>query len=60
MIVLARDAFDAFRRHGKFQGHPAQLNIVDCAVHALAKVRSQPLLIKGGDFDRTDILSAVA
>ncbi len=24
-------AFDAFKRYGKGQGHPAQLNIVDCA-----------------------------
>jgi ribonuclease VapC len=56
----ARTAFDAFRRYGKGQGHPAQLNIVDCAVYALAKTRSQPLLFKVGDFDRTDILSALA
>jgi ribonuclease VapC len=55
----ARSAFDAFRRYGKGQGHPAQLNIVDCAVYALAKVRSEPLLFKGGDFDRTDIQSAL-
>jgi len=41
------------------RGHPAQLNIVDCAVYALAKVRSQPLLFKGGDFDRTDVQSAL-
>ena len=57
---MARAAFDAFRRFGKGQGHPAQLNIIDCAVYALAKVRSQPVLFKGGDFDRTDIQSALA
>ncbi len=28
-------------------------------VYALAKVRSQPLLFKGDDFDRTDIDSAL-
>ena len=55
---MARAAFDAFRRFGKGQG-AAQLNIVDCAVYALAKVRSQPLLFKGDDFDRTDIDSAL-
>ena len=55
---IARAAFDAFRRFGKGQGHRAQLNIVDCAVYALAKMRSQPLLFKGGDFARTDVLSA--
>lgn len=32
---MARAAFDAFRRYGKGQGHPAQLNIVDCAIYAL-------------------------
>jgi ribonuclease VapC len=56
---MARAAFDAFRRFGKGQGHPARLNIVDCAVYALAKARSQPLLFKGGDFDQTDIQSAL-
>lgn len=56
---MARAAFDAFRRFGKGQGHPAQLNIIDCAVYALAKARSQPLLFKGGDFDQTDIQSAL-
>ena len=44
---MARGAFEAFQRFGKGGGHPAQLNIVDCAVYALAKVRSQPLLFKG-------------
>ena len=57
---MARVAFDAFRRYGKGQGHPAQLNIIDCSVYALAKARSQPLLFRGGDFDRTDIQSALA
>ena len=55
---MAKAALEAFRRLRKGQGHPAQLNIVDCAVYALAKARSQPLLFKGGDFDRTDIQSA--
>lgn len=57
---MASAAFEAFRRFGKGRGHPAQLNIIDCAVYALAKVRSQPLLFKGGDFDQTDIRSALA
>lgn len=56
---MARIAFNAFRHFGKGQGHPAQLNIVDCAVYALAKARSEPLLFKGEDFDRTDIHSAL-
>ena len=41
-LVTLETAFDAFRRFGKGQGHPAQLNIADCAVYALAKARSQP------------------
>src|SRR3954447_11178371 len=40
--VLARAGFEAFRRFGKGHGHPAQLNIVDCAVYALAMARSEP------------------
>jgi ribonuclease VapC len=56
---MARTAFDAFRRYGKGQGHPAQLNILDCAAYALAKIRGEPLLFKGGDFERTDIQPAL-
>ena len=54
----AKTAFEAFRRFRKGQGHPAQLNIIDCAVYALAKDRTQPLLFKGDDFGRTDIVPA--
>jgi ribonuclease VapC len=36
------------------------LNIVDRAVYALAKVRSEPLLFKGDDYARTDIVPALA
>ena len=56
---LAEVAFDAFRRYGKGQGHPAQLNIIDCAAYALAKVRDEPLLFKGADFAQTDIAPAL-
>ena len=57
--ALATTAFDAFRRFGKGQGHPAQLNIIDCAAYALAKSRNEVLLFKGNDFEQTDILAAV-
>jgi ribonuclease VapC len=57
--AMADAAFDAFRRFGKGQGHPAQLNIVDCAACALAKLRGEALLFKGTDFDKTDIQSAL-
>ena len=52
-------AFDAFLRYGKGQGHPAQLNIIDCVAYALAKSRSEPLLFKGNDFANTDIVPAL-
>lgn len=51
----AQLAFEAFRRYGKGQGHKAQLNIVDCAAYALAKIRNETLLFKGDDFSQTDI-----
>lgn len=56
---MAAVAFDAFRKYGKGQGHPAQLNIVDCAAYALAKVWGEPLLFKGNDFSMTDIVAAI-
>ena len=39
--------------------HPARLNMGDCFAYALAKSMGEPLLFKGGDFPRTDIVSAV-
>jgi ribonuclease VapC len=38
--------------------HPAALNFGDCFSYALAKVENQPLLFKGDDFSRTDIIAA--
>lgn len=52
-------AFEAYRRYGKGSGHPARLNLADCAAYALAKSRGEPLLFKGDDFQRTDIESAL-
>lgn len=45
----------AFQRYGKGQGHPAQLNLGDCAVYALAKSLDEPLLFVGNDFAQTDL-----
>ena len=53
-------AFDAFKRYGKGRGHPAQLNIIDCAAYALARSRDLPLLFKGNDFAQTDVAPAFA
>jgi ribonuclease VapC len=45
----------AFKKYGKGQGHPAQLNLGDCAVYALAMSLREPLLFIGNDFGRTDV-----
>ncbi len=56
---LARMARDAFLRFGKGR-HPARLNCGDCASYALARKYGIPLLFKGGDFAKTDIVPALA
>jgi ribonuclease VapC len=56
-VQLAHLARDAFLRFGKGR-HPAALNLADCASYALAKQRGAPLLYKGNDFARTDIIPA--
>jgi ribonuclease VapC len=48
----------AWRDFGKGH-HPAKLNLGDCFAYALAKHTGEPLLYKGGDFGRTDIISAI-
>ena len=48
----------AYRRFGK-GNHPASLNFGDCFAYALAKQSGEPLLFKGDDFSRTDIVSAL-
>ncbi|CAN7296061.1 type II toxin-antitoxin system VapC family toxin [Bosea sp. LjRoot90] len=52
-------AAEAFARFGKGR-HPARLNLGDCFSYALAKSLNAPLLYKGDDFGRTDIVSAAA
>lgn len=52
---VARQAFHDF---GKGR-HPAGLNFGDCFAYALAKVTGEPLLFKGEDFTKTDIVSAL-
>lgn len=65
MRVLAFDAnqatmaFDAYLRFGRGSGHPAQLNLGDCAAYALAQSLNLPLLFKGNDFIHTDVNSAL-
>jgi ribonuclease VapC len=55
----ALDATAAYQRYGKGTGHPAQLNLADCAAYALATRLGVPLLFKGEDFARTDVARAL-
>ena len=47
----------AFERYGKGR-HPAKLNHGDLFSYALAKSKDLPLLFKGEDFSKTDIVAA--
>jgi ribonuclease VapC len=51
---IARQAFSDF---GKGR-HPAGLNYGDCFSYALAKATGEPLLFKGKDFSKTDLVAA--
>ncbi len=54
-LAQAGAAREAFRQFGKGR-HPGGLNFGDCFAYALAKCRAEPLLFKGSDFARTDVL----
>lgn len=56
----AHIARTAYRRFGRGSGHPARLNFGDCFAYALAIESGEPLLFKGQDFARTDVVSALA
>jgi ribonuclease VapC len=58
-LEQARLARAAFARFGKGR-HPASLNYGDCFSYALARVLEEPLLFKGDDFSKTDVLPAEA
>ena len=51
-------AGEANRHYGKGR-HSAGLNFGDTFAYALASVRNLPLLFKGNDFARTDVVAAV-
>ena len=53
----ARQSRAAFVRFGKGR-HPAALNFGDCVSYALARSLALPLLFKGTDFAKTDVISA--
>lgn len=48
----------AWRRFGRGR-HPARLNYGDCFAYALARDAAEPLLFKGDDFTRTDIIAVM-
>lgn len=54
-----RRARHAFRAFGK-GNHPAGLNFRDCFAYALSKASGEPLLFKGEDFAKSDIVTAAA
>jgi ribonuclease VapC len=54
-LLIARQAFHDF---GKGR-HPAGLNFGDCFAYALARYMGEPLLFKGDDFRKTDIVPAI-
>lgn len=56
-LEQARLAREAYRRFGR-GNHRAALNYGDTFAYALAKLRDEPLLFKGGDFALTDIAPA--
>ena len=55
-VRIGRRAFSLF---GKGR-HPAALNFGDCFAYALAIVLGEPLLFKGSDFLRTDVVPCLA
>ena len=61
IVDVTRDqaglAVSAFHAYGKGRNR-ARLNLADCFSYALAKSRGAPLLFKGDDFSKTDIVPA--
>ncbi|WP_213980597.1 type II toxin-antitoxin system VapC family toxin [Sphingomonas sp. dw_22] len=57
-VEQARIGHEAYRKFGMGSGHSARLNFGDCFAYALARATGQPLLYKGDDFARTDIIAA--
>ena len=57
-VEQARLAHEAFSDYGKGR-HPAGLNFGDWFSYALAKATGEPLLFKGNDFSKTDVIPAL-
>ncbi|MFC7379900.1 type II toxin-antitoxin system VapC family toxin [Brevundimonas sp. GCM10030266] len=62
VVAVTREHADiarvAYREFGK-GNHPASLNFGDCLAYALARQTGEPLLFKGDDFARTDVVPAL-
>jgi ribonuclease VapC len=56
-VEQARIAAQALEDYGRTR-HPAGLNYGDSFAYALAKATGEPLLFKGDDFSRTDVVAA--
>ena len=54
---LTNATIGAFDQYGKSR-HAARLNLADCFSYALARSRNLPLLFKGDDFLKTDVVPA--
>ncbi len=50
-----RHAAAAFRRYSKGR-HSARLNFGDCMAYAASRATGEPLLFKGADFAKTDVV----
>jgi ribonuclease VapC len=61
VVPFSRDMADvasrAFATFGRASGHPAKLNFGDCVAYATAAVMRAPLLFKGMDFGKTDVMA---
>jgi ribonuclease VapC len=53
---MADLASQAFVKFGRASGHRAKLNFGDCMAYAVSAIMRAPLLFKGGDFGRTDVM----
>ena len=59
IVPFTADQFEIARRAYRIYGrgrHPAGLNLGDCFSYALSKSTGYPLLFKGDDFRRTDVV----
>lgn len=57
--LQAQIAREAYREFGRGTTHEANLNFGDCFAYSLAKHTGEPLLYKGNDFSKTDIVPAL-